>query len=64
MREIQQLSDLLTKIEVAAILKKSVRSVDRLRSSGELRGFHVGGSVRFDARAVVTLLENQWRKKR
>jgi excisionase family DNA binding protein len=57
------MSDLLTKNEVAAILKKSVRSVDRLRSSGDLRAFHVGGSVRFTQQALTSFLEKQQGRK-
>ena len=38
---------MLTRQEVAERLKVSVRSVDRLRASGILRGSQVGGCVRF-----------------
>jgi excisionase family DNA binding protein len=56
---LQLMSDLLTKNEVAAILKTSVRNVDRLRARGELRSFFVGGSVRFTQQALASFIEKQ-----
>ena len=37
---------LYTKEEAAAILKISKRTLERLMSTGEIRGYKVGGSVR------------------
>jgi excisionase family DNA binding protein len=42
------LSHLLTKKEVANLLRVSERTVDRLRLTGRLRSMKVGSMVRFD----------------
>jgi excisionase family DNA binding protein len=57
------MSELLTKNEVAAILKTSVRNVDRLRAKGELHSFFVGGSVRFTQQALTSFIEKQQGRK-
>jgi hypothetical protein len=36
---------ILTRREVSAYLKISERSIDRLKKSGKLKGFHVGGTA-------------------
>lgn len=48
---------LLTKAQVAKRLHVSVRSVERLVSSGELQALKVGGSTRFDPRDVVAYVD-------
>jgi excisionase family DNA binding protein len=50
---------LLDKSEVSKILLVSVRTVDRLRQSGELKALRVRGSIRFSEDDVRAYLESQ-----
>lgn len=50
---------LMNKGQVAQILGISVRSVDRLRSSGELKSIVVKGRVRFDPADLQSFVNNQ-----
>jgi excisionase family DNA binding protein len=43
---------LIERSEVASLLGVSLRTVDRLRSSGELRAIRIRGSIRFAAQDV------------
>jgi excisionase family DNA binding protein len=48
---------LLNKVEVAALLNVSPRSVDRLRASGELRAVVIRGRIRFHPDDVHAFLD-------
>lgn len=50
--------NLLRKKEVAEMLACSVRTVDRLASSGRLTRVKVGGCVRFRASEVQAIINN------
>jgi excisionase family DNA binding protein len=50
---------LLDKSEVSKLLFVSVRTVDRLRESGELKALRVRGSIRFSEDDVRGFLESQ-----
>jgi excisionase family DNA binding protein len=52
---------LLDKTDVADLLHVSVRTVDRLRTSGSLPSLRVRGVVRFDPQAVRAFLDAQRR---
>ena len=53
------MSELLTKAEVANLLKLSLRSVDRLRKRGDLPALKVLTSIRFQKKDVEAYLEAQ-----
>ena len=53
---------LLDKSEVSKLLLVSVRTVDRLRESGELKALRVRGSIRFSEDDVRAFLESQRRE--
>ena len=44
---------LLTKREASALLAVSIRTLDRLRSMGEIQAVKVRGAVRFDPAAIA-----------
>ncbi len=46
------MDQLLTKRQAAALLSISVRTLDRMRSTGEIQATVVRGSVRFDPTAI------------
>lgn len=48
---------MLTREEVAGLLKVSLRTVDRLRTRGELKAVKVMGTIRFKAEAVQAFIE-------
>lgn len=48
---------LLTKQQVASLLQVSVRTLDRLRSTGALRAVRVRGAVRFRAADIERLVQ-------
>jgi len=50
--------DILTKEELAQVLKVTVRTIDRLREKG-LPSFNVGTKVRFNKAKAIEWLENQ-----
>jgi len=50
--------DILTKSELAEILKVTEKTIDRLRTKG-MPSFKVGTKVRFNKAKVVEWLENQ-----
>jgi len=52
-----QMSPLLDKADVADLLKVSVRTVDRLRESGDLRAVRVRGRVLFSPQDVQAFLD-------
>jgi excisionase family DNA binding protein len=54
---------LLDKSEVSRLLFVSVRTVDRLRESGELKALRVRGSIRFSEDDVRRFLESQRREE-
>lgn len=49
--------ELLTKEQLAKRLHLSVRSIERLVSSGELRALKIGRAIRFDPRDVEAYLD-------
>jgi excisionase family DNA binding protein len=53
------MANLLTKHEAAAQLSVGIRTLDRLRESGELRSIRVRGGVRFTAEAIEEYLRHQ-----
>jgi excisionase family DNA binding protein len=55
------MTGLLTKDEVAQLLRVSVRSVDRLRSRGLLPAIRLMSMVRFEAAALQRFIEGQRR---
>jgi excisionase family DNA binding protein len=55
---------LLTRAEVAGLLRVSLRSVDRLCQRGELRPVKVLSAVRFRLEDVEALIESQRRAGR
>lgn len=55
---------LLNKKEAAAILSVSVRTLDRLRSTGELRAVKVRGAIRFDRATLDRYISRQATKPR
>jgi excisionase family DNA binding protein len=56
--ELSRTSDrLLTKLQVAALLEVSGRTVDRLASAGELQRIRIGGSTRFRVADVQALVD-------
>ena len=53
------MSELMTKAEVADLLKLSPRSVDRLRVRGDLPAMKILSSVRFRKDDVLAFIEAQ-----
>jgi excisionase family DNA binding protein len=54
-----KMNGLMTKGEVAGMLKVSVRTVDRLRAAGELKAVKVRSGVRFDLLDVLDYLQKK-----
>jgi excisionase family DNA binding protein len=50
---------LLSKRQAAAILSVSVRTLDRLRSTKEIRAVKVRGAVRFEPEEIERYIERQ-----
>ena len=53
------MNQLLTKAEIAGMLAVSPRTVDRLRTSGELRAIRVRGRVRFRPEDLAAYIDAQ-----
>jgi excisionase family DNA binding protein len=50
---------LMTAVEVAGVLRISVRTVRRMIASGQLPAIAIGRSIRIDPRAVSALIERK-----
>lgn len=53
-----RLPELYTREEVAEKLKVNIRTIDRWRREGKLKGRKVGDGIRFTAEEVKKLIEN------
>jgi excisionase family DNA binding protein len=50
---------LLNKRQAAALLSISVRTLDRMRSTGQIKAVKVRGAVRFDPAAIERFITQQ-----
>jgi excisionase family DNA binding protein len=51
------MAQFMTKAEVSGMLRVGIRTIDRLRRSGELKAVVVRGRVRFDPRDVRAFID-------
>jgi excisionase family DNA binding protein len=57
--DIKNIPKLLKKKDVAAILGCTVRTVDKLRKTRELREVNIGGLIRFDPQDLQDLINRR-----